>query len=156
VSGVSLSVELTGPFFQRDPGLTLRGNIERMMQGIAEEGERSARDAFRSTEGARAPISYGQGRVADHVIGRVVSRTGKKWRASAVVSVNTLHGFSPRDAVAIMAAGAGRHVERIGPGRGGHGIASGAEQQTHIMRSLAKTLRSSRAVLIADLSKGIE
>lgn len=156
MSGVSLSVDLSGPFFERDPGKTLRGNIEQMMAGTAREGERTARESFRAGEGARAPISYGQGRVADHVIGRVVSRIGRKWRASAVISVNTLHGFSQRDARAIMAAGAGRHAPTSSAGRGGHGIAKGAEQQDHVMRNLARSLRSSRAILTANLTKGIE
>jgi hypothetical protein len=132
----SVTVELSGPFFQHDPGETLRENITRMMEALAQEGERAARDAFRATQADRQPISLLGDRISDHVEGRVVSVRGKRWRASAVVSVHN-DGFSALLGKSLMAA------------------ASEAERETHIFRSLARNIRNARATY-ADLAKGIE
>lgn len=137
MTATSVSIDLSGPFFQRDPGKTLRRNITKMVQGLAEEGERSARAAFQSGEGGRRPISRLGGRVSEHIIGRTRSLSGRQWRASAVISVNN-SGLSAREGVALMAA------------------ASVVEGRTHIFRGLARIVRQSRAVLYADLTKGLE
>lgn len=137
MTGTAVTVELSGPFFQRDPGKTLRGNIERMMEGLAGEGERAARDGFRASDGGRLPISQLRDHSSAHVIGRTVSLAGRQWRATAVVSINN-SGFSPVQGVSLMAA------------------AASVEGRIHVMRNLARTLRSSRAVLLADLTKGLE
>lgn len=137
MTGTPVTVELSGPFFQRDPGETLRGNIERMMQGLAEEGEKAGRDGFAATQAGRLPISQLGDRVSGHVVGRVVSLRGRRWRATAVVSINNF-GYTPIQGISLMAA------------------ASSVERRTHVMRNLARSIRSSRAVLNANLTKGIE
>lgn len=133
-------IELSGPFFQRDPGLTLRGNIERMVQAIADEGASSARQSLQAGEGSRATITALGDRVSDHVIGRTharPSRGGRQWRASAVVQVYN-EGLDAASSRSLMAA------------------ASSVERRVRTFRSLAGSLRRSRAVLTANLTAGIE
>lgn len=133
-------IELSGPFFERDPGLTLRGNIEKMMASLASEGEAAARRGFSEGEAGRAVISALGDRVADHVVGRVMarpSRGGRAWRASAVVQVYN-EGLDAAASRSLMAA------------------ASVLEHRLHVIRGLSRTLRSARAVLTADLTAGLE
>lgn len=137
MTGTSATIDLSGPFFQKDPALTLRGNIQRMMAALAEEGEKSARDAFGQSESSRQPISLLGDRVSAHVKGRVVSLAGKQWRASAVVSINN-SGFAASQGVSLMAA------------------ASSVERRTHVMRNLSRSIRTARAILAANLTAGIE
>lgn len=71
-----LSVDLSGPFFQKDPELTVRQNIRKMLMGVALEGERLVQSNF--------PVYTGAGRQG--VRGRVSSLSGKRWALTAVVS----------------------------------------------------------------------
>lgn len=135
--GTSVTVDLSGPFFERDPGKTLRGNIEKMMEALAAEGERSARSALQSSEGSRAPIRLIGDHVSAHVVGRVRSRAGKKWRASAVVQVYN-EGLDQRRGRSLMAA------------------ASVVEKRTRVFRNLRRSIAQARAVLAANLTEGIE
>jgi len=134
---VTAHVDLSGPLFQRDPGKTLRGNIRKMMAGVAAEGERIVRENLRAGQAGRAPISALGDRVADHAIGRVTSLTGKHWMATAVVSVNN-SGFSPKQGISLMAA------------------ASSVEGRSHAFRALYRDLQRSRAVARANLTEGLE
>ncbi len=133
-------VELSGPFFQRDPGLTLRGNVRKMMAALAEEGEREAIAAYRQGSTGRAQVSRLGGRVADRIVGRIHARPskgGKEWRASAVIQVYN-EGLSAADSMSLMAA------------------AARVERQTRGFRSLYRSVRNARAVMAADLTKGLE
>lgn len=139
MTAVAQKVEFSGPFFTRDPGATLRGNIVRMMQGIAEEGEAAVQKALGQGEGGRLPISHGvqPSRVSGHAIGRVRSLSGKPWAATAVISINN-SGFSAGEGISLMAA------------------AAKVEAETHAFRRTATALRSARAMLRANLTEGIE
>jgi hypothetical protein len=132
-----LTVELTGPFFEHDPGKTLRGNIEQMMEGVAEEGQRLVRSVLAAGESTREPIArLSPDRVSQHAIGRVRSLSGKKWRATAVISVNN-SGLSRVQGISLMAA------------------ASSLEGRFHAFRRTASAIRRARAILNADLTKGL-
>lgn len=144
MKGVSVQVELSGPFFKHDPAETILQNVGHMMEGLAEEGERSARAALASGDGSRAPISRIGGHISDHIVGRVISfdPAGKRWRAAAVVSVPNPRwnhsNYDAKESKALMAA------------------ASVIEGRTRVFRNLARSIRSSRAVLRANLTAGIE
>lgn len=130
--GVKVSVDVSGPLFQRDPSLTVKGNIRRMMQGIAEEGERAIRDAIGTLNLRRST-----GWTKDHVRGRITSYAGRKWTLNAVVSANT-SGLDRTDAIRTLAA------------------AASVESRYHPFRRVANQLKSSRAVLGANLTEGLE
>lgn len=130
-------VELSGPFFRKDPEQTMWQNIHRWMAGIAEEGERVVRMNLRRGAANRAPIRLLGDRVADHAIGRVHSLRGKKWWATAVISVNN-SGLSPREGRSLMAA------------------ASKVEGRTHAFRSAYRDIARSRKTLQANLTEGLE
>lgn len=135
---VKTTVELTGPFFQRDPKKTFRHNVRRMLQGLADESQKSIRGAFDAGASSRLPIARIPGdRVADHVIGRVRALGGRPWALTAVVSVNN-RGWSPQQGISLMAA------------------ASRVEHVVHAFRDVASQIRSSRAVLGANLTEGLE
>jgi hypothetical protein len=85
----------------------------------------------------RAPIRALGDRVADHVIGRVASLSGRKWQTAAVVQVLN-QGFSGAEGRSLMAA------------------ASTVEGETRAIRNVTRQLRSARAVLRANLTQGIE
>lgn len=89
---VTTKVELSGPFFRADPKKTWRQNVRAMMRAIAEEGERSVRNAVTFERG---PEPY---HIADDITGRVESLGGKPWALNAVVSIPNArrgHVFSP-------------------------------------------------------------
>lgn len=121
-----LTVDLSGPFFQRDPGKTLYANIGRMLEGLAEEGERLVQ--------SRYPVFSGDGKAG--VRGRVRSLTGKKWAVTAVISQTHVYPWP--------SGGAKQY-------RGGK-----TEARHHMFRDTARALRRSRAVLSANLTKGLE
>lgn len=78
---VRLKVDTTGPLFQKDPTLTLGQNIQRMMEGLAEQGENLAKSAY--------PVFTGAGR--EGIVGRVESLGGKRWAKTAVVSQQNVY-----------------------------------------------------------------
>jgi len=135
---VKLSVELSGPFFQRDPARTMGENIQAMLEGLAEEGEGLVRTVLTAGESSRAPIArIPSDRVSEHVVGRVHSLSGKHWTSTAIISVNN-SGFSRSQGISLMAA------------------AAGLEARLHAFRRTATALRRARSVLTANLTKGIE
>ena len=75
---VDNSVELAGPFFTVDVKKTFRANCRVMLNGIAAEGQAQVRARVHS---GPAPVH-----IADHIIGRTVSQTGKQWQLTAVIS----------------------------------------------------------------------
>lgn len=123
---VKTHVDLSGPFFRRDPALTMRGNVRRMMAAVAAEGEKAVK--------ANYPVLTGAGRRG--VVGRVASLSGKPWLATAVISQT--------------------HVYRWPSGgpkqyRGGK-----TEARHHMWRNAYRDLNRSRAVLRANLTEGLE
>ena len=134
-----VSVDLSGPLFERDVKATVRENIRTMLQGIAEEGASSVRDDMAFGEGGRQPISdnVSPDRESEWVFGRVRSLAGKPWALTAVISINN-HGLSSEQGIALM-AGAAR-----------------VESETHAFRQAASGLRGARAILAADLTRNLE
>ena len=132
-----MQVDFSGPFFQRDPAQTIMANVHKMMQGIADEGASAARQKLMSGAGSRALVRLTQDRVADHVVGRVRSRSGRNWQAAAVVQVYN-EGMDAATSRSLMAA------------------ASYVERRTHAIGSVTRQLRSARTMLRANLTEGLE
>ncbi len=86
-STLTARIDFEGPFFKVDPGETMLKNLQKMMEGIAQEGAASARSAYAAGEGSRALVRVGQDRVSEHIIGRTTSRSGRQWVSAAVVQV---------------------------------------------------------------------
>lgn len=133
-----VGIDMTGPFFTNpDPGETMLKNMEKMFQALAREGEAAARQNMLLGSGGRALVRATGDRVADHIVGRTVSVNGRQWVSAAVVSVNTT-GLDSRKAISVMAAG------------------SLLEGRLHALARVASSIRSSRAVLRANLMAGLE
>jgi hypothetical protein len=132
-----IGIDFTGPFFlNKDPGGTLFTNTRTMMLGIATEGQAVARHNLMVGSSKRDLVSATHDRVADHVVGRVRSVYNKDWWASAVVSVTNM-GLDRTNAVSVMAAG------------------SELESRTHTFLNIRRSVRDFRAILQADLTKGL-
>jgi hypothetical protein len=134
----SSRIDMSGPFFTNDPRKTFRQNARVLLDRLQEEGEADVKQQMRGGEGGRAPISQGvsPSRVSGHVVGRVVSLTGRPWQATAVVSINN-YGFSKAQGIALMAA------------------AANVERETHAFRRTTNRLRRSRKVNASELLRGI-
>lgn len=128
-------VELSGPFFTKDPGKTVRQNVMDFLDKLAEYGETRARGLVASKSG-RMPRWSGHTR--DHIIGRTraeVARGGKRWVSTAVVSANT-DGMPKKEAIRTLAA------------------ASSIEGRFHPFRSVTYAMGAkARGV---DLTRGLE
>ena len=112
-----VTIDLSGPFFERDPGRTVRGNIREMLEGLAEEGERIVTSLW--------PVLTGAGRAGTR--GRAESLAGKPWFLHAVVSATHIYpwpGGGPKQY------------------RGGR-----VEAKVGMFRRTATAIRSSRAML---------
>jgi hypothetical protein len=145
-TSVTARIDLSGPLFQRDPEKTINDNIRDMLRGVADEGERVA----------KAQLQPESQRVARATVGRVAAISGKPWHMNAVVSVSpdATH-LDAQHAIQVMAIAAGRHKPITSAGRN-IGTTQGIEPRKHIFRRLAYELRSARAILAANLTKGIE
>lgn len=135
-----LQIKYDGAFFERDVKKTVEQNISALMESLAETGERDVTMQLKAGQSSRWPLGGGvrPGRVSGHVVGRVVSRTGKRWRATAKVSIRN-EGFTPKQAVKLMAA------------------ASWLESTVHpFRRAAARIRRSARNAAKADLTRGLE
>lgn len=130
----SFKIEFRGGFFERDPRKTFRQNVMDMMDGVAREGEDTVRKAIQARAGS---MPRSKGWTAAHVKGRTRSLSGRKWQVTAVISANTA-GMSRRDAMRTKAA------------------AASVERRFHPFRRAAAAMRRSRAVMSANLTKGIE
>lgn len=98
------SIDLSGPFFTKDPRRTFRQNIRDFMDVVAKEGEEDVKTQMRSGEGGRKPMRGIQpARVSGHVVGRTRSLGNRRWSTTAVVSVNNT-GLTQRQGVTLMAA----------------------------------------------------
>jgi hypothetical protein len=71
----ALHVDLSGPFFQKDPAKTILQNEARMMVGLAAEGEKMVHAGWtNSIRGNRG------------VVGRAMSMRGNPWKFHATVT----------------------------------------------------------------------
>lgn len=70
-----VSIDLTGPLFQRDPAKTVKQNIARMMVGLAQEGERAVKSGWTNSTKGR-----------EGVVGRAHAITGKPWSLHATIT----------------------------------------------------------------------
>lgn len=135
---LATSIDLKGPFFQKDPRKTFRQNARVLMDALAREGQEDVRVQMRQGQAGRAPISADvrPARVADHVVGRTTSLKGRRWALTAVVSVQN-SGLSESKAIALMAA------------------ASRVEAKTHAFRRTTGRIKRSRKINTAELMKGL-
>lgn len=118
-------IEFSGPFFTKDPVLTFRENARKMLEGMAAEGEAAV----------RAASPYDTGAFRGGVVGRTKSLSGRKWAMTAVISQ--------------------QHVYRW-PNAGSKEYRGGKlEARLHMFRRVTSALRRSRAVAVADLTKGM-
>ncbi len=131
---VTTKVTLAGPFFTKDPGKTLRANVKDMNDQLAEWMEGEVRGLIESAAGSM-PFYTGWSR--DHTIGRTSSLGGKRWGTWAVVSANTA-GMDAKDAIRTKAA------------------AATIERRFHPYRRVKSGVYRSRALLTADLTKGLD
>ena len=133
---ITTTIDLSGPFFTKDPRRTFLQNVRDLMDVIAREGEADVKAQLRQGEPARAPLSAGlsPARVSGHVRGRVSSLSGRRWAYTAVVSVNN-SGLSKKQGIALMAA------------------AAVVERRTGAFKRTGTRLR--KAVKRADLTKGL-
>jgi hypothetical protein len=127
------SIDFSGPFFRKDVEKTIFENLHKFMEGIAQEGSAAARQGLRTGSSSRALIRELGDRVADHVVGRTVSLTGRRWTAAAVVQVLN-EGYSGRQSMSLMAA------------------ASIVERRTGAIRRVTRGINANKA----DLTKGLE
>jgi hypothetical protein len=131
---LTTDVDLDGPFFRRDPGKTLRANVRDLMDALAEDMESDVKDAIAANAGSMP--SYSGWSVA-HTVGRTTSISGKRWGTWARVSANT-SGMSAKDAIRTKAA------------------AATIERRWHPYRKAKSNVYRARALLTADLVKGLE
>lgn len=121
-----VKVDLSGPFFQGDPSKRFLQNVHEMMVAVGDEGERAVQSVY--------PVYSGAGREGVH--GRAASVSGKPWMATAVISETHVYPWPSGGSMQY---------------RGGK-----AEAKVGMFKKTAAQLRSSRAVLAANLTKSIE
>jgi hypothetical protein len=127
-------VQLTGPFFEPDADLRLRENIRGMLAAVAEEGDRNVT--------ARAPRVSGD--LAEGVVGRVASLKGKRWALTAVVSATHVYPWKNKGARGFTGRAQAEY-------RGGK-----AEKRYRMFAATAGQMRAARAIMAANLTKGLE
>lgn len=127
----TLQITLEGPFFERDPGKTFRRNVRDLMAAVGDEAEASIR-----TDIEGRSMRYSTGHTARQLRGRTESLIGRKWETTAVISMDT-RGMSRRDAIRTRAA------------------ASSIEGRWRPFRRTTGAIRRARAVLSANLTKGL-
>ena len=126
------TIDLSGPFFEADPSKRLFANIRIMLEAIAKEGEADVRAQF--PVGGIGDPHPGLGQSG--VIGRVVSLSGKPWRVTAVISEQHVYPW----------ANGGQKQYRGGR----------LEARRHMFRTTKGRISHSRAVNMAELTKGLE
>lgn len=127
-------LEMTGPFFAKDPAKTFADNLEDFMDAVAKRAEAEVVARMRRGEATRDLVSMGLGRVSDRVVGRTSNLSGRRWRVTAKVSV-VPKGLVRLEAIALMAA------------------ASEVESQTGAFRKVKGRIR--KATREVDLLKDI-
>lgn len=131
------TIDLAGPFFQRDPGKTFRQNVRVLMDAVVREGEQDVRAQLQAGEGGRQPLrGISPDRVSGHVRGRTSNLSGRRWAVTGVVSVNN-RGFTPKQGITLMAA------------------AARLEQRIHAFRKTTARIRKSRAANLGQLLDGV-
>jgi hypothetical protein len=130
------SISMKGPFFTADIRKTVTENKRDFLDTLAKAGESDVQAQLRAGQSQRLPLGGGiqPGRVSAHVVGRTSNLQGRRWRATAKVSVNT-QGLSRKQAIKLMAA------------------ASWLESQIHAFRRTRGRL--ARLARKADLLKGL-
>ena len=133
-------VELSGDFFTRDPGATLRHNVADMMDALADWMDEEAR-AGMAVSGSREALAHTRGYSTS-------VRTSKHWRVSAAANIVN-EGMEPKEAIRVMAKVYGRT-------KGKHGTTVGIEKRYHPFRRVRSGVYRSRPIIQANLAKGIE
>jgi hypothetical protein len=134
---VTYKIDLSGPFFTRDPGKTVRANIRDMLDALADEAQAGVRSQIEAQRGSMTRYS---GWTTKHTIARTrseLARGGRRWGLHMVVSANT-DGMSRADAIRTKAA------------------AVSIERRWHPYRRIASALRRARAFFTADITKGLQ
>ena len=132
---VQTKVELSGPFFRVDPGRTLYRNIADMQDALAEEMQGLVR---RDIQGRSGSMPSDTGWTTDHVLGYTTGRrTGKRWALWSAVGVPT-EGMSRAQAIRTKAA------------------AASIERRFHPFRNVKSAVYRARALISADLAKGLD
>jgi hypothetical protein len=124
-------VDLSGPFFRKDPVKTWRANVRDFMDEVAAIGEAEVKAQLQSGQGDRRPLRYG-GRVSDHIVGRTRSLAGRRWAVTAVVSPRPRG--SRREAISLMAA------------------AAEIEAREHVFRRATSRIRRAKTNLLKGLT----
>lgn len=122
------TIELSGPFFTKDVKKTFQANVRAMLEAMAEEGQTDVQSQF------TGHIDTGEG--VSGVKGRVHGLSGKPWEQTMVISQQHIYPW---------AHGGSKQY------RGGR-----LEAKVHMFRRTATRLRKSRAVNVAELTKGLE
>lgn len=131
---VQTKVELEGPFFTHKPGDTLYQNIGRMLDGLAEQMDEKVSEQIRAHA---SEMQFYTGYTLEHVVGYTTSpTTGKHWATWAAVGVPTA-GMGRADAIRTKAA------------------AAGIERRWHPFRNVKSAVYRAKAIISADLAKGL-
>lgn len=131
---VQTKVELSGNFFTHQPGRTLYRNIGDMLDALSAEMEGIVRGEVLSHAG---DMPRWTGWTAGHVSGYTTSPvTGKHWALWAAVGVPTT-GMDRKQAIRTKAA------------------AASIERRWHPFRRVKSAVYRSRALISADLAKGL-
>lgn len=136
-----VTIAFEGPFFTKDPTQTIRGNIRAMLEALAEQGQQDVQD--------HSPVLTGAFKAG--VVGRVASMSGKRWQLHAVVSQQHIYPWGARRSATVRS---GRKIvanSEHAQYRGGK-----LERRYGMFRRTASRIRSMKALISADLSKGLE
>ncbi|CAB4174393.1 hypothetical protein UFOVP1028_34 [uncultured Caudovirales phage] len=133
---LELRATLSGPFFAADPSKTTRRNIRDMMDALAEEAEKDVR--------AQITSAHVNPNVKGYTTG---TKTNKRWATS--MAVNLMPTGNKAESIQNAAILYGRR-------KGNHGTTVGIEAKSHPFARTTRAIRGSRAVLAANLTKGIE
>ena len=133
---LELRATLSGPFFAADPSKTTRRNIRDMMDALAEEAEKDVRAQITSRH------------VNPNVKGYTTStRSGSRWMTS--MAVNLVPVPSKAEAIQNAAILYGRR-------NGTRGTTVGIEAKSHPFARTTRAIQSMRAIMAADLTKGLD
>lgn len=131
---LSAKIELSGPFFQNDPAKTFLENVGDMLESLSAELQEGVRKDIASREPS---MPYWTGYTEDHVFGYTTSaRTGRHWAFWAAVGIPTT-GMDKAQAIRTKAA------------------AATIERRFHPFRNAKSAVYRARAVISADLAKGL-
>lgn len=132
---ITTKVTLEGPFFTKDPGKTFYANLGDMLDKLAGEMEDQVRAQIGQHEGA---MPFWTGWSRDHAIGYTTSaQTGKHWATWAAVGEVTA-GMDAKHAIRTKAA------------------AASIERRFHPYRNVKSGVYRARALITADLTRGLE